>query len=51
MRHDEDPPGTLGSFLLPHGFRRPAVREVVREASVVAEAVRYAALHRAERRA
>ena len=51
MRHDEDPHGTLGSFLLPQGFRRPAVREVVREASVVAEAVRYAALHRAERSA
>lgn len=47
--HQDDPPGTLGSFLLPHGFRRPAVREVVREASVVAEAVRYAALHRSER--
>lgn len=51
MHHDEDPPGTLGSFLLPHGFRRPAVREVVREASVVAEAVRHLALHRAERSA
>jgi pimeloyl-ACP methyl ester carboxylesterase len=47
--HQDDPPGTLGSFLLPHGFRRPAVREVVREVSVVAEAARYAALHRAER--
>jgi triacylglycerol lipase len=41
---------TLGSFLLPSGFRRPAVRAVLREGSVVAEAGRYALASRAERR-
>jgi len=49
MHDEDDVPGTLGSFLLPHGFRRPSVHEVVREASVLTEAVRFAALHRAER--
>lgn len=41
---------TLGSFLLPSGFRRPAVREVLREGSVLAEAGRYVLAARAERR-
>lgn len=41
---------TLGSFLLPSGFRRPAVRAVLREGSVLAEAGRYALAARAERR-
>jgi triacylglycerol lipase len=47
---DEDPPGTLGSFLLPSGFRRPAMLEVLREGSVVAEAGRFALAARTERR-
>lgn len=41
---------TLGSFLLPSGFRRPAVRDVLREGRVVAEAGRFALAARAERR-
>lgn len=41
---------TLGSFLLPSGFRRPAVGAVLREGSVLAEAGRYALASRAERR-
>jgi triacylglycerol lipase len=41
---------TLGSFLLPSGFRRPAVREVLREGRVLAEAGRYALASRTERR-
>lgn len=41
---------TLGSFLLPSGFTRPAVRALLREGSVVAEAGRYALASRAERR-
>jgi triacylglycerol lipase len=41
---------TLGSFLLPSGFRRPAVRHVIREGRVVAELGRYALAARAERR-
>jgi triacylglycerol lipase len=41
---------TLGSFLLPSGFRRPAVRDVLREGRVVAEAGRYALAARTERR-
>ena len=48
---DDDLDGsTLGSFLLPAGFRRPAVREVLREGSLVAEAGRYAWASCAERR-
>lgn len=47
---DGDPPGTLGSFLLPSGFRRPAMLEVLREGSVVAEAGRFALAARTERR-
>lgn len=47
---DHDPPGTLGSFLLPSGFRRPAVHEVLREGSLLAEAGRFALASRAERR-
>lgn len=43
-------PGTLGSFLLPPGFRRPSVHEVLREGSVVTEAGRYALASTAERR-
>jgi triacylglycerol lipase len=41
---------TLGSFLLPSGFRRPAVGAVLRESSVLAEAGRYALASRIERR-
>jgi triacylglycerol lipase len=41
---------TLGSFLLPTGFRRPAARDVLREGRVLAEAGRYALASRAERR-
>jgi triacylglycerol lipase len=41
---------TLGSFLLPPGFRRPSIHEVLREGSVVAEAGRYVAASRARRR-
>jgi pimeloyl-ACP methyl ester carboxylesterase len=37
-----DPPGTMGSFLLPEGFHRPRPLEVLREGSVVLEAGRYA---------
>jgi len=38
--HD-DVPGTMGEFLLPPGFKRPAIHEVLREGSVVTEAGRY----------
>ena len=47
---DQTENSTLGSFLLPHGFRRPAIHEVLREGSVVAEAGRYALASCAERR-
>jgi triacylglycerol lipase len=48
---DDQPDGsTLGSFLLPSGFRRPAVRAVLREGSVLAEAGRYVLASRSERR-
>src|SRR3954464_10035296 len=40
----------LGSFLLPEGFHRPGVREVLREGSVVVEAGRYAVGSLEERR-
>ena len=39
---DDDVPGTMGDFLLPAGFRRPGLHEVLREGSVVTEAGRYA---------
>lgn len=45
---EENP--TLGSFLLPHGFRRPHPLAVLREASVVLEAGRCATGVVAERR-
>jgi triacylglycerol lipase len=41
---------SLGSFLLPDGFARPRVRDVLREGSVVLEAGRYAASSLEERR-
>jgi triacylglycerol lipase len=41
---------TLGSFLLPSGFQRPAVRAVLREGSVLAELGRFALASRTERR-
>lgn len=47
--HD-DVPGTMGEFLLPPGFKRPRIREVLREGSVVTEAGRYALSTLAERR-
>jgi pimeloyl-ACP methyl ester carboxylesterase len=40
---ESSPGGTLGSFLLPDGFKRPRTHEVLREGSVVLEAARYAA--------
>jgi triacylglycerol lipase len=43
--------GTLAAFLLPDGFAKPAVRAVLHEASVVAEAGRYAMASRGARRA
>jgi triacylglycerol lipase len=46
----ESAPGTLGEFLLPDGFRRPRALEVLREASVVLEAGRYAVTSLDERR-
>jgi pimeloyl-ACP methyl ester carboxylesterase len=42
--------GTLAAFLLPHGFTKPPVRAVLQEASVVAEAGRYALATRQARR-
>ena len=39
---NDDVPGTMGDFLLPPGFRRPGLHEVLREGSVVTEAGRYA---------
>ena len=45
-----DPPGALGSFLLPEGFSRLRVPEVLRESSLVAEAGRYAVRSLEERR-
>jgi triacylglycerol lipase len=47
--HD-DVPGTMGDFLLPPGFRRPAVHAVLREGSVVTEAGRFALSRVTERR-
>ena len=47
---DQTANSTLGSFLLPSGFRRPAIHEVLREGSVVVEAGRYAVASCAERR-
>jgi triacylglycerol lipase len=41
---------TLGSFLLPEGFRRPRAAAVLRESTVVLEAGRYAVLSLEERR-
>jgi triacylglycerol lipase len=41
---------SLGSFLLPEGFARPRVRDVLREGSVVREAGRYAVFSVEERR-
>jgi triacylglycerol lipase len=38
---DDDVPGTMGDFLLPPGFRRPGLLEVLREGSVVTEAGRH----------
>jgi triacylglycerol lipase len=46
----EPAPGSLGSFLLPEGFHRPGPLDVLREASVVGEAARYAAVSLEERR-
>jgi triacylglycerol lipase len=48
--NDQPEGSTLGTFLLPSGFRRPAVRAVLREGSVLAEAGRYALAARTERR-
>ncbi len=45
---DENP--TLGSFLLPDGFKRPRTREVLREGSVLLEAGHYAIESLDERR-
>jgi pimeloyl-ACP methyl ester carboxylesterase len=42
--------GTLAAFLLPDGFAKPPVRAVLQEASVVAEAGRYALASRGARR-
>jgi triacylglycerol lipase len=42
--------GTLAAFLLPDGFTKPRVRAVLQEASVVAEAGRYALATREARR-
>jgi triacylglycerol lipase len=42
--------GALAAFLLPHGFAKPRVRAVLQEASVVAEAGRYALASREARR-
>ena len=42
--------GTLGSFLLPEGFKRPRTLEVLRESSAVLEAGRYAVESLDERR-
>ncbi len=42
--------GTLAAFLLPDGFAKPRVRAVLQEASVVAEAGRYALATREARR-
>jgi triacylglycerol lipase len=42
--------GALAAFLLPHGFAKPPVRAVLQEASVVAEAGRYALASREARR-
>lgn len=42
---------TLGSFLLPAGFKRPHVAAVLREASVLGEARRYAVRSLEQRRA
>jgi triacylglycerol lipase len=47
--HD-DVPGTMGEFLLPPGFERPRVREVLREGSVLREAGRFALTTISERR-
>jgi pimeloyl-ACP methyl ester carboxylesterase len=41
---------TLGAFLLPDGFARPRVRDVLREGTVVREAGRYAVFSLEERR-
>ena len=51
-RHEPPPDsgGPLGSFLLPEGFARPRLRDVLRETSVVAEAGRYAVETLDERR-
>ena len=43
--------GTLAPFLLPDGFTKPRARAVLQEASVLAEAGRYALATRAARRA
>src|SRR5262245_29595143 len=43
--------GTLAPFLLPDGFNKPRARAVLNEASVVAEAGRYALATREARRA
>ncbi len=47
---EQDASGTLGDFLLPRGFRRPGITEVLREGSVVAEVGRYALATWAEHR-
>jgi pimeloyl-ACP methyl ester carboxylesterase len=47
---NDDVPGTMGDFLLPPGFRRPGLHEVLREGSVVTEAGRYALHSLTERR-
>ena len=43
--------GALAAFLLPEGFTKPPVRAVLQEASVLAEAGRYALASRGARRA
>ncbi|HRD62852.1 MAG TPA: alpha/beta fold hydrolase [Nocardioides sp.] len=45
-----DPGGPLGSFLLPEGFARPRVLDVLRESTVVVEAGRHAVTSLDERR-
>jgi triacylglycerol lipase len=45
-----DTAGAVASFLLPEGYRRPAVAAVLREGGVVTEGVRYAARAAGRRR-
>ena len=47
---NDDVPGTMGEFLLPPGFKRPGIHEVLREGSVVCEAGRFAVSSITDRR-